>query len=69
MHETPKQVEQRWNAYRSGFATMVRERGARQPDTDTIRDYFDEAIDLNLAVGHYIVERYRLNKNAPNVAA
>lgn len=59
MHETPEEREARWNLYRSEFARRCRQNSAPQPDTDVIREYFDDAFHIKFAVGHYIIERSR----------
>jgi hypothetical protein len=64
MKETPEEREARWQKYRADFARLVHEREAVQPGALIIADYFNEAIDLNLAVGHYIVDRYRKRRTA-----
>ena len=59
MHETEDQQEARWGQYQATFLIACGERGADVPTGSAMRKYFDEAIDLPLAVGHYLVETMR----------
>jgi hypothetical protein len=67
MHDTELERQARWDAFRAHFTIRCRELGALQPDTDTIRDYFDQAIDCNLAIGHYVVEQFRRGARSAGV--
>lgn len=59
MNETLEDRKRNLFQYIARFQQACKSRGAPLPSQTTMTAYYDDAIDCDLAIGHYIVERLR----------